>query len=241
MATTVVNMIPNALSGEANQDSEPMVAVNLANPQQIAGSAFTPDPANGPNAPIYVSTDGGNTWALNTIVPSNPATGDLCMRFGTQGNRLYIGILRQPDGLRMNILRTTNFTAAGAATLLVDRGPTPALDQPFVQAATLMAGAGVGTDRVYVGNNDFANAPNTATVDVSLDGGGAVPPPPANFNGALDIVVTASDALHSVSDTFRLTVSPVNDAPSLATPHAFAAPLVDVVCPNAPRPFGQRP
>ena len=61
MATTVVNMIPNALSGEANQDSEPMVAVNLANPQQIAGSAFTPDPANGPNAPIYVSTDGGTT------------------------------------------------------------------------------------------------------------------------------------------------------------------------------------
>lgn len=182
MATTVVNMIPNALSGEANQDSEPMVAVNLANPQQIAGSAFTPDPANGPNAPIYVSTDGGSTWVLNTIVPSNPATGDISMRFGTQGNRLYIGILQQPFGLRLNILRTNNFTAAAAATLLVDRGPGPNVDQPFVQAATLMAGGGAGTDRVYVGDNDFATAPRTATVDVSLDGGAAVPPPPANFN-----------------------------------------------------------
>jgi hypothetical protein len=180
--TSVVNMIPNGLSGEANQDSEPMVAVNLSNPQQIAGSAFTPDPANGPNAPIYVSTDGGNTWVLNTIVPSNPATGDICLRFGTQGNRLYIGILQQPFGLRMNILRTNNFTAAGAATLLVDRGPGPNVDQPFVQAATVMAGAGVGNDRVYVGNNDFATAPNTATVDVSLNGGAATPPPPANFN-----------------------------------------------------------
>jgi len=182
MTTTVVNMIPNLLSGEFNEDSEPMVAVNLANPQQIAGSAFTPDPANGPNAPIFVSTDGGATWVLNTIVPSNPATGDICMRFGTQGNRLYIGILRQPDGLRMNILRTIDFTAATVATLLVDRGPSPAVDQPFVEAATLMAGPGVLTDRVYVGNNDFAAAPNTATVDVSLDGGGATPPPPANFN-----------------------------------------------------------
>jgi hypothetical protein len=180
MATTVVNMTPNALSGEANQDSEPMIAVNLANPQQIAGSAFTPDPANGPNAPIYVSTDGGSTWALNTIVPSNPATGDICMRFGTQGNRLYIGILQQPFGLRMNILRTNNFTAAAAATRLVDRGPGPNLDQPFVQVGTLMQGA--GTDRVYVGNNDFATPPNTATVDVSLDGAAAAPPPPANFN-----------------------------------------------------------
>ena len=182
MATTVVNMIPIALSGESNQDSEPMIAVNLENPLQIAGSAFTPDPANGPNAPIYVSTDGGNTWVLNTIVPSNPATGDICMRFGTQGGRLYIGILQQPFGLRLNILRTTNFTAATPATLLVDRGPSPNVDQPFVQAATLLGGGPVGIDRVYVGNNDFAGAPNTATVDVSLDGAAATPPPPANFN-----------------------------------------------------------
>src|SRR5436190_14130967 len=40
----VVNMIPRSLSGEANQDSEPTIAVNPANPLQIAGSAFTPDP-----------------------------------------------------------------------------------------------------------------------------------------------------------------------------------------------------
>ncbi len=140
MPTSVVNMIPNGLSGESNQDSEPMVAVNLASPQQIAGSAFTPDPANGPNAPIYVSTDGGNTWVLNTIVPSNPATGDICMRFGTQGNRLYIGILQQPFGLRMNILRTNNFTAAAAATLLVDRGPGPER-RPAVRAGRDRDGA----------------------------------------------------------------------------------------------------
>ena len=55
----VVNMIPRALSGETNQDSEPNLAVNPADPLHIAGSAFTPDPAGGTNAPIYVSSDGG--------------------------------------------------------------------------------------------------------------------------------------------------------------------------------------
>ena len=55
----VVNMIPKSLSGEEHQDSEPTIAVNPANPRQIAASAFTPDPAEGPRAPIYASIDGG--------------------------------------------------------------------------------------------------------------------------------------------------------------------------------------
>ena len=68
MPVTVVNMIPQALSGETNQDSEPNLAVNPNNPLQMAGSAFTPNPSGGSLAPIFVSTDGGNTWSLNAIV-----------------------------------------------------------------------------------------------------------------------------------------------------------------------------
>jgi hypothetical protein len=41
--------------------------------------------------------------------------------------------------------------------------------------------------------------------------------PPANFNGAIDIAVRASDGSLSVSDTFRLIVTPVNDAPVFAS------------------------
>ena len=37
--------------------------------------------------------------------------------------------------------------------------------------------------------------------------------PPSNFNGTIDLTVTASDGTLSVSDTFTLTVDPVNDAP----------------------------
>jgi hypothetical protein len=175
---TVVNMIPNSRSGETQQDSEPNLAVNPANPQHIAGSAFTPDPLNGPNAPIYVSTNGGNTWALNSILPGNSAvtgTGDLTLRFGGTSNHLYAGDLRGGAGLRLNILRTANFTGPGLMTLLVDRNN---VDQPYVQATTVPG----GPDRVYVGNNDFnAVGGRTATIDVSLDGLLAAPPPPANF------------------------------------------------------------
>ena len=60
----VVNMIPRALSGETAHDREPTLAVNPANTQQLAASAFTPDPLGGPNAPIFVSTDAGTTWTL---------------------------------------------------------------------------------------------------------------------------------------------------------------------------------
>ena len=48
----IVNMIPKSLSGEDHQDSEPSIAVNPANPLHIAASAFTPDPSEGPRAPI---------------------------------------------------------------------------------------------------------------------------------------------------------------------------------------------
>ncbi|MEH6790810.1 putative Ig domain-containing protein [Parasphingorhabdus sp.] len=40
--------------------------------------------------------------------------------------------------------------------------------------------------------------------------------PPQDFNGALDVNVTASDGSLSASDTFTLTIDPVNDAPVLA-------------------------
>ena len=42
--------------------------------------------------------------------------------------------------------------------------------------------------------------------------------PPVDFNGALSIVVEASDGSSSVSDTFELSILPVNDAPVLQNP-----------------------
>jgi hypothetical protein len=167
---TVVNMIPNAQSNETRQDSEPNVAVNPSNTQNIAGSAFTVNPTGATStAPIYVSTNGGATWTMNNIVPSgNGSTGDITLRFAGASNYLYAGTLRGGSGLTMNILRTTNFTSPSVMTLLRSRSN---VDQPYIQAATFS-----GADRVYVGNNDFAAAGGrTATVDRTLNGTVASP------------------------------------------------------------------
>ena len=177
----VVNMIPRSLSGEANQDSEPTIAVNPANPLQIAGSAFTPDPAGGDVAPIYVSNDGGMTWSLNAIVPSSAAhgsmTADITVAFSTAGNRLYAGIIRLPfpgNRTRLNILRAVDFQSAATMEVLVDR-TGQGVDQPYVRAVTMADGADKGKDRLYVGDNDFSSPGHTATLDQSLDAGKTTP------------------------------------------------------------------
>src|SRR2546421_10637083 len=108
MSVLIVNMIPNYMSNETNRDSEPNLAVNPANPLQIAASAFTPDPMASGNGPIFVSSDGGNTWVLNVVLPGGNRTVDITLRFASTSNDLYAGILRL-DNTHLNILRTSNF------------------------------------------------------------------------------------------------------------------------------------
>jgi Abnormal spindle-like microcephaly-assoc'd, ASPM-SPD-2-Hydin len=172
MKTFVINMVPRSLSGETNQDSEPNLAVDPANPLHIAATAFTPDPLSGPLAPVYVSTDGGHSWALNMLAPGGDSTSDITLHFGSASHVLYAGILRQDD-LDLNILRTGNFTAPGPMTILEDRSNE---DQPWVEAITAKSVPGA-PDRIYVGNNNFNTTPKSATIDLSQDA--ATAPPPA--------------------------------------------------------------
>src|SRR5262249_61571300 len=95
------------------------------------------------NAPIYVSHDGGQTWTLNAIVPSQVQTADITLRFSSTTNHLYAGIIRlpftafDPQGNpipTLNILRTDNFLGTAKMKVLVDRTGA-GVDQPYVQAA----------------------------------------------------------------------------------------------------------
>ena len=160
----IVNMIPLSLSRETNQDSEPSLTVNPANPLQIVGTAFTPDPMGGPLAPIYVSADGGKTWRLNSVVPSvggsGTGTSDISVAFASAGGKLYGGILRDPT-TDFETLRTASPANPASMETL---GSRPDNDQPFTHAITR-----AGRDRVYIGNNDFRASPKTATVDVSVN------------------------------------------------------------------------
>jgi hypothetical protein len=181
-AVLIVNMIPQSLSGETNQDSEPSITVNPANPRQIAASAFTPNPAGGDRAPIFISVDGGQTWALNAIVPSSAGwgsvTADITVAFGSASGVLYSGILRypphDPESTRLNILRTKNFQSMDLMTVLVDREGSGGVDQPFVRAVTVGVGPDKGKDRVYVGDNDLNRTDGrTATIEQSLNAAGS--------------------------------------------------------------------
>jgi hypothetical protein len=53
-------------------------------------SAFTPNPnANEQDrAPVYVSNDGGNTWRLETIIPSGLMTDDITVSGNQFGSLL---------------------------------------------------------------------------------------------------------------------------------------------------------
>jgi hypothetical protein len=177
MPLAIVNMVPQSLSGESGQDSEPNIAVNPANPLQLVATAFTPDPLGGAFAPIYVSSDGGLTWALRTVVPGNGSfgTGDITVGFATRGGHLYAGILNGSTG-DMQILRSADYLATSPMEVLVDRANE---DQPWTVAETVLVGAGADQDRVYVGSNDFNGSPRTAIVDLSLDA--ATAPAPAGF------------------------------------------------------------
>jgi hypothetical protein len=168
----IVNMIPRSLSGEANQDSEPNLAVNPENPQQLVATAFTRDPFNGPLAPVYVSTDGGLTWSLLSTVPGGPGTLDISVGFSSTGGTLYAGILNFGSA-HLNVLRTRTPFAPTPMAQLVDR---PKEDQPWVSAATVADGPGAGQDRVFIGHNDFNAKPRTASVESSADARTAAAP-----------------------------------------------------------------
>ena len=177
MNIDVINVIPNSLSGETGQDSEPSISVNPENPLEIVVTAFTGNPTGGANAPVFVSTNGGASWVLNANVPSEAnafiGTGDIKTAFAGTGGRLYGGILRRPGNLRVNLLRGTSGTASTPMTILEDRDQ---VDQPFTEATSVSSGPDIGADRFYTGLNDFA-APGgkTASIDICLDANAASP------------------------------------------------------------------
>ena len=200
----IVNIIPRQMSFETNNDSEPNLDVSPTNPLHMAASAFTPDPAGGPNAPIFISRDGGKTWTINSIVPggnNNTGTGDITLRFSRTTDKLYAAILRGdvPQGtLRMNILRTDDFASPATMTVLNSRDH---MDQPYVQ--TMKASTGTAKDIVFIGDNDFndrdTNNGRTATLDFSNNA--------ATGNGSFS----------------SLRIDPRSDAPGVNAPSIRAA------------------
>ena len=170
----VVDMIPTWMSDETNRDSEPFLAVNPADPHIMAATAFLLTPAGSPNGPLLVSTDGGATWSTSNIIPSSAGglnTFDVTIGFNSAGTAFYAGLLRDST-VALEVERTTDVTFNTTLGLVnTPRGT----DQPYINARTVTGSPDAGKDRVWVGNNEGAVSPASATVDQSLDVGIVTP------------------------------------------------------------------
>ncbi len=149
---TVVNMIPNIMSDEQGDQSEPNLAVDPATPMRMAASAFITNPKKPNNASIFLSNNGGQSWTLQPILPGSATLCttsfcDVTLRFAGTSGKLYVSSLIAAsfgDDFAM-IYEVNRFDDVFA-------NPTPVLleqqaelvpdvpDQPYIQATTALGG-----------------------------------------------------------------------------------------------------
>jgi hypothetical protein len=168
-SVTVVDIIPESLSGETNMNCEPNLTVNPSDLSQIAASARLPEPMGRKLSVVFVSADGGTTWTCRFTIPIETSP-DVTLRFGGLSNTLYVAALRAYDPAKKNkfvICRSNDFANSQMESIL-DVKQEPLIDQPYIAAAKINQ-----KDRVFVGVNDWSGPPGrTATIVRSLDGTG---------------------------------------------------------------------
>lgn len=171
IALTIVNVIPQNLSSESDQNSEPSIAVNPSNTGQAIISAFSivsqagGAPSVPPN-PYFSTQNGGSTW-LNF---QNIRHGDTTVEWSPGGTAYLTRLFPFPGPNSIDVQRSfppnnpPAFAPIPGSTFTVNRSFP---DQPFLEVARVG-----GTDRLYVGVNDLSVFPGkTATVRFSTDGG----------------------------------------------------------------------
>jgi hypothetical protein len=158
----LVNTIPVDHSNETNFDSEPSIAVNPSNVGEMAVVTFTPAEGGNPNAPVFVSTDRGETWSLVFAVPGGEPH-DQSLAFGRTSGELYLAALRGDVG-DLTVLRSAN-PSTNPLDQMERQSP---VDQPWVEATTVIGGPDNGKDRLYVGFNANQSG-RSAKVHVCLD------------------------------------------------------------------------
>jgi hypothetical protein len=174
-SVTVVDIIPESLSGETNMNCEPNLTVDPVDPLQIAASARLPEPMGRKMSVVFVSADGGTTWSCRSTVPLETSP-DVTLRFGGLSNTLYVAALRayDPKNSKLVTCRSNDFAKTRMESIFVQQ-QRPLIDQPYIAAAMINQ-----RDRVFVGVDDWNGPPGrTATVVRSLDGTGN--PPSSDF------------------------------------------------------------
>jgi hypothetical protein len=170
--TVVSNTDPTLTNTDTFNDGETTIAINPANTNEIVISAFSG--SWGANAPIWHSTDGGNTWTKRFTVPVPTGLGPGCpcdqvFDYG-RGNRLSGTFLKSGD---IYSGTTTNPTSSAAWGWLASMGvavPTNSTgignsDQPWLLVNRDTATA--AQDNVYAAYDDFSMLPRGMQIAVA--------------------------------------------------------------------------
>ena len=185
----IVDIIPPSMTDETDSNAEPFVAVDPTNPQRMAVAAFTHAQSNSNLGPVYLTTDGGMTWAPKPILPTCNGcwnANDETLGFAPSSSDpnhvdLFAGILKNPGGFTFTALRSFDMSLGTPMVTLESRfGP----DQPWVQTRGVVGWTDSGQERLYIGINDGGHDPASATIDQALAAGN--PAPPAFTTNRLD-------------------------------------------------------
>lgn len=168
-AIRIVDIIPGSDSAETDQNSEPSLAVNPLDPQQIIAAAFG---AIGSTAstPYFQSLDGGATWADYATLDSV----DKSLAWLADGSAFLTALLRLRLGFFTDILTyagTPTSGGFGSPINTFEPRRVDSLDQPWIRTGP--------SNHVYVAYNNLNNAGaagETASVNVSTDGGNTFTP-----------------------------------------------------------------
>ncbi|WP_301750354.1 tandem-95 repeat protein [uncultured Erythrobacter sp.] len=203
---TAVNDAPVSVADAYTLDEDSSITTTLTNGVLVNDSDIE-------NSALNAVLVGGTTSGALTLNPNGTFTYTPNANFNGTDSFTY----RASDGSLLGPVTTVTITVSPVNDAAVVA--TPLSDQVFDEdtAVNFTVPAGAFTDI------DSANL----TYSAALESGGALPSwlsfdpatrafsgtPPLNFNGVFDIRVTASDGALSANDVFRLTITPVNDAP----------------------------
>lgn len=146
---TMVNVATDATDPFNLRDTEPSIAVNPANPQEIIIVTFSEPWESQQGAPIWRSTDGGATWTKIRVISQPPTggagPGDQAVMFNPTG-RLFVAELESGPGIGTKPLNYIYRQNGGVDSPFL-RGLTYGDDQPLI--ATQRATAGPCANHLY--------------------------------------------------------------------------------------------
>src|SRR5215469_9159415 len=173
---TIVDLIPQASSAETGQNSEPSLAIDPLDPNDIIAGVFSRT-----STLFYLSTDGGATWSPYGTLSSN----DKSMAWTADGSAALAVTLTSSSDLSL-YSGTTSSGNFGAPIFTYDGiNNTNNTDQPWIRTGP--------SNHVYIGYNDLgASGAQTASVLVSTDGGTTFTP--VSFDRVVSPATVGQDA-----------------------------------------------